>query len=202
DDAEMANADARAEWDSLPPFMYGHVSGRTLPVNWGALEIRRRPVLFFHSDRPLALRMRLDFPGGLPGVWWPGTRLPATRGNIRPAAVGTSLEWQLHLKQPPEGQRPQNNNLRDVSRGHWVEQMRAVKCDDVYSVFGDGPIDVDHEKFVFYDGLFPQGKWLRVTVAKDRVALLSRVSHPVFDVTVIDRRGDGKVRVGRLDKLD
>src|SRR3954462_2449000 len=68
DDAEMANADARAEWDSLPPFMYGNVSGRLLPVNWGPLEIRRRPVVFFHTPEAAALTMRIDFPGGIPGV--------------------------------------------------------------------------------------------------------------------------------------
>ena len=186
EDAALANADARAEWDSLPRFMYGNLSGRVLPVNWGVLEIRRRPVIFFHSEQPLALRMRIDFPGGVPGVWWPGTRSPAARGNARPP-VGTALEWQLRLKEPPPGLAPQHNTLREVPKGHWVEQMRAVKCEEVFSVFGDGPIDVDREKFVFYDGLFPQGKWLRVRVDKERVSLLSQVKHPVYDVTVIDR---------------
>jgi hypothetical protein len=201
DDVEVANADARAEWDSLPPFMYGNVSGRTLPVDWGPLEIRRRPVIFFHSPDPVAVSVHLDFPGGMPGVWWPGTRTPVTRGTRRPA-VGTALEWQLFLKEPPPGRRPQHNGLREVPKGHWIEQMRAVKCDEVYALFGDGGIDVDHEKFVFYDGLFPQGKWLRIKVEKERVSLLSQVKHPVHDVTVIDRRGDGKVRVGRLATLD
>ncbi len=201
DDAEMANADARAEWDSLPPFMYGNVSGRVLPVNWGRLEIRRRPVIFFHAPEPLALALRIDFPGGIPGVWWPGTLSPAAQGTVRPA-IGTALVWQLQLKQPPPGARPQNAGYREVPKGHWVEQMRAVQCDDVFATFGQGPIDVDREKFVFYDGIFPQGKWLRITVEKDKVALHSQVKHPVHDVTVIDRRGDGKVRIGRVAKLD
>ena len=201
EDAEVANADVRAEWDDLPPFMYGNVSGRVLPVNWGPSEIRRRPVIFFHSPQPLDVRLRIDFPGGVPGVWWPGTQFPATRGTTRPA-IGTALEWQIHLKEPPPGRRPQHNGLREVPKGHWMEKMRAVQCDEVYSIFGQGPIDVDREKFVFYDGLFPHGKWLRVTVMKDRVELLNRVTHPVHDVTVIDRRGDGKVRVARLAQLD
>jgi hypothetical protein len=201
DDVDTANADVRAEWDDLPRFMYGHVSGRDLPVNWGAVEVRRRPVVFFHSPKALALRMRIDFPGGMPGVWWPGTRSPVALGTRRPG-VGTSLEWQLHLKEPPANQKPQHDGLREIPKGHWVERMRAVKSDEVYAVFGEGPIDVDREKFVFYDGLFPQGKWLQVKVEKDRVSLLSQVKHPVHDVTVIDRRGDGKVRVARLAKLD
>ncbi len=201
EDEEMANADARAEWDSLPSWMYGNVSGRTLPVNWGPLEIRRQPVVFFHAPQPLALRMRIDFPGGIPGVWWPGTQSPATRGTVRPA-VGTALDWQLHLKQAPPGRSPQHKGLREVPKGNWVESMRAVNCDEVFASFGQGPIDVDREKFVFYDGIFPRGKWLHIKVEKDRVSLLSQVAHPVHDVTVIDRRGEGKVRIGRLAKLD
>ena len=55
-------------------------------------------------------------------------------------------------------------------------------------------------KFIYYDGLFPQGKWLKIGVAKDRVSLTSQVKHPVFDITVVDRRGD-KVRVGRVAQL-
>ena len=201
DDVEMANADARAEWDSLPRFMYGQVSGRVVPINWGASEIRRRPVVFFHSPQPVSLRMRIDFPGGMPGVWWPGTHSPARLGNTRPT-IGSALEWNLRVKEALPGQKPQHNGFREVPKGHWIEQMREVKCDEVYAIFGEGPIDVDREKFVFYDGLFPQGKWLRVKVEKDRVSLLSQVKHPVHDVTVIDRRGDGKLRVGRLANLD
>ena len=56
------------------------------------------------------------------------------------------------------------------------------------AVFGDGANDVDQEKFVFYDGLFPQGKWVQVAVEKDRVGLTSRVKHPLFDLTLVDRR--------------
>ena len=201
EDSEVANADIRAEWDSQPAFIYGNISGRVVPVNWGPAEFRRQPVVFFHSPQPLTVRMIIDFPGGMPGVWWPGTMSPASRGTVKPV-IGTALDWQLHLKEAPPGRRPQHNGLREVPKGNWVETMRAVQCDEVYAIFGQGPLDLDREKFVFYDGIFPQGKWLRVTVDKNHVSLLSRVAHPVHDVTVIDRRSDGKVRVGRLPKLD
>jgi hypothetical protein len=201
DDADVANTDVRAEWDSLPTFMYGHIIGRDLPVNWGRIEVRRRPIVFFHAPGAMAVKMKIEFPSGMPGVWWPGTRSPATFRNERPK-VGTTLEWELNLKEPPAGRRPQKEGFREVAKGHWVEKLRAVKCEEVYGVFGDGPIDVDREKFVFYDGLFPQGKWLRITVDKDRVALVNRVKFPVLDVTVIDRRDAKKVRVGRIAKLD
>jgi hypothetical protein len=200
-DVEVANADVRAEWDALPKFMYGNIGGRDLPANWGVTEIRRRPIVFFHTSKPMAVRMAIDFPGGLPGVWWPGTRSPATLRGKRPA-VGTSLQWELFLKEPPPNRRPQHNGLREVEKGNWVQRIRAVKSDEVYAVFGDGGLDVDREKFVFYDGLFPQGKWLDIKVEKDRVALANRVKHAVHDVTVIDRRDAKKVRLGRVAKLD
>jgi hypothetical protein len=200
-DEETANADARGDWDDLPRFMYGQISGRDLPVDWGRLELRKQPVIFFHCPDAAALRLFIDFPGGLPGVWWPGTRSPAARGTRRPA-VGERLDWQLRLRETPPGQAPEHNGFQPVPKGHWVEAMRAVDCADVYAVFGEGSLDVNREKFVYYDGIFPQGKWLKINVDKDRVGLRSQVKFPVYDVTVIDRRGDGKVKVGRLAQLD
>lgn len=200
EDVDLANADLRAEWDELPEFIYGQIKGRVVPVNWGAAEIRRRPVVFFHAPEGALVRMRIAFPGGMPGVWWPGTSTPAAVGNRQPK-VGNYLEWQLGVKQPPPNRRPRNTALSSVPRGHWIERLRAVQADEVFALFGDGPLDVDREKFVYYDGVFPQGKWLRITVQPERVALASRVQFPVFDVTVVDRRAAGKVRVGRIKEL-
>ena len=68
EDSEVANADVRAEWDSQPAFIYGNISGRVVPVNWGPAEFRRKPVVFFHSPQPLTVRMIIDFPGGKPAT--------------------------------------------------------------------------------------------------------------------------------------
>jgi hypothetical protein len=204
DDAEMANADARAIWDELPRFMYGHLAGREIPVDSGnprGIEVRLRPLVFFHTPQAVSLKMRIDFPGGMPGVWWPGTRSPAVVDNKRPG-VGSHLEWQLQLKDAPAGRRPKSDGYREVPKGHWIERTRAVRCEDAYALYGQGATDVDREKFLFYDGIFPQGKRVKITVDKGRVLLASQVKFAVLDVTVIDRRGDGKVRVARFDKLD
>jgi hypothetical protein len=165
------------------------------------MELRKDPVLFFHSPTPVTVRMRIDFPGGMPGMWWPGTIAPAARGMRRPA-VGDSLEWLLGVKAPPPGRQPRHPAPHPLPDGDPFKALRAVKCDEVFAVYGDQALDVDREKFVFYDGLFPHGKWLHITVGKDGVALASRVKHAVFDVTVIDRRAPGKVRVGRVARID
>ena len=200
-DAEMANADLALEWNDLPEFVYGQIMGRNIPQHYGAVEIRRRPIVFFHAARPLEVQMKIDFPGGMPGVWYPATINPAVFGGERQPKTGTTLEWTLGIKQCPQGWHPKQATGPVVDAKHWFARIRQVKCDEIFSAYSENPIDVEREKFLYYDGLFPQGKWLKVAVDKDRVTLTSQVKHPVFDVTVVDRRSD-KVRVGRIFKLD
>jgi hypothetical protein len=202
EDAQMANADVRAEWDELPGFVYGHIQGRQVPQHWGAVEIRRRPIVFFHAAEPAQVRLRIDFPGGMPGVWWPATVNPAMLGNQPKPQVGSSLEWDLAIKKAPDGWRPKAAEPPAVVKGHWIDRLRKVEADEVFARYSPNPLDVERERFVYYDGLFPQGKWVQVKVEGQRVGLTSRVKHPLFDVTVVDRRVEGKVRVGRLDRLD
>jgi hypothetical protein len=202
EDAEMANADIKALWDGLPEFVYGYIRGRLLPRHWGAVEIRDRPVIFFHAAEPMLLSMKVDFPGGMPGVWWPGTVAPAVFGDQKPPAAAKSLSWDIGLIQAPQGWMPKTAGPPPVPKDHWFERLRQVKSDELFSRFGPGGHYVEREKFVYYDGLFPQAKWVKIGVEKDGISLTNRVKHAVFDVTVVDRRGDAKVRVGRVEKLD
>jgi hypothetical protein len=202
EDAQMANADVRAEWDELPSFAYGHIQGRQVPQHWGAVEIRLRPIIFFHARGPVRVRLRVDFPGGMPGVWWPATVSPAMEGNQPRPRVGSALEWDLAVKKAPDDWRPRTAAPPDVVKGHWVERLRKVEADEVFARYSPNPLDVERERFVYYDGLFPQGRWVQVRVEKGAVGLTSRVKGPLFDLTLIDRRADGKVRVARLGRLD
>jgi hypothetical protein len=201
-DADLANADVLAEWRDLPEFIYGQIPGRVLPVNWGAAEIRFRPLVFFHAAQPTQVRLRIDFPGGMPGVWFPGTSNPVQIGNGKPPPIGSSLEWTLGIKQAPPNRGARLSAPPTVARDHWIARVRQVKSDEVFAAYGDGPNDVDREKFVFYDGLFPQGKWLRIEVVRGQVRLTSQVKFPVSDVTVVDRRDPNRPRIGRLARLE
>jgi hypothetical protein len=200
--AAMANADLRAVWDTLPPFVYGHVRGRQVPQHWGAVEIRDKPILFFHADGPGQFAVKVEFPGGMPGVWWPGTQVPALEGIEQQPAVGKLLQWDLSVKQPAAGWRPKTPAPPPVEKGHWFEGLRQVNADEIFARFGPGGHYIEREKFLYYDGLFPQGKWLKVEVSGDKIELTSRIKHAVFDVTIVDRRQDDKARVGRLEKLE
>jgi hypothetical protein len=201
ENAEYANADLRAEWDDLPEFIYGHVKGRQVPQHWGAVEIRRRPIVFFHATEPLTARLTIGFPGGLAGVWFPATESPAVYADQKQPKASSSLTWNLGIKQCPEGWQPKQRLSPPISDKHWITRIRQVKSDEIFARYSPNRLDVERESFVYYDGIFPQGKWLKIDVTKDGVALTSRVKHSVFDVTVVDRRGE-KVRVGRIAKLD
>lgn len=201
EDAGFANAALRAEWDDLPGFTYGHIKGRLVPQHWGAFEIRKRPVIFFHANHPTQVRVKVDFPGGMAGVWFPATEQPAVYGMDKQPKIGSSLEWNLGVKQCPNGWLPKSPTVPEVSDKHWVSRVRQVKLDEIFARYSPNQADVEREKFIFYDGLFPQGKWMTIKVEKDKVSLTSQVKHPVFDVTVVDRRDD-KVRIGRLAKLN
>jgi hypothetical protein len=200
-DGDFANAELRAEWDQLPPFVYGYIKGRVVPQHWGAVEIRLRPLVFFHSDKPELVQVRVGFPGGMPGVWYPATSQPSIEGSAKQPRTGSSLEWIIGVKAPPDGWLPRSPTPAEIDGDHWFAKARRVKCDEVFAKFGPRQNDVEREKFIYYDGIFPATKGLKISVDGDKVSLTSQVAHPVFDVTIVDRRGD-KPRIGRIDKLD
>jgi hypothetical protein len=202
EDVAVANADLRALWDDLPEFAYGHARGRVVPQHWGAVEIRKNPVIFFHAPQPAHIRLRVEFPGGMAGVWFPATVNPAVEANQPQPEPGGVLEWDLGIGQCPPNWRPKLPAPAEVPEKHWVARTRQVQASELFARFGPEIADVEREKFVYYDGIFPQGKWLKFDVAKDKVTITNRVKHPVFDVTVVDRRDDATVRVGRIAKLE
>jgi hypothetical protein len=205
-DADMVNGDLRAIWAALPPFVYGQVDGRKLPVHYQNLRESDKPVIFFHAAEPVTVDLRIDFPGGMAGVWWPGTQQPAVHngklvGDGKVDQPHQSLEWRLNLKNPrgiPTGKVP----FASVKKDHWVETLRAVKADDVYAHVGELGLGQEHEKFVYYDGLLPRGKWADIAVEKDRITVSNLAAFPLYDLTAVDARNPAKPRVARLAKFD
>jgi hypothetical protein len=201
EDAEFANADLRAEWDKLPEFVYGQIKGRNVPHHWGAVETRLRPLIFFHAEAPTVARVTVRFPGGQAGVWFPATEFPAVEGRQRQPPASDTLVWTVGVKQCPQGWLPRTLAPLPVTADNWFARARQVKADEVFARFGPNDRDVERERFIYYDGLFPQGKWLKFDVTKDSISLTNRVKHPVYDVTVVDRRGE-RPRVARVATVE
>ena len=189
-DAEYANAELRVEWDELPPFVYGHIKGRTVPQSWGAVEIRKRPIVFFHTDKPVIAKVHIDFPGGEAGAWYPATSVPSIIRFDKEPKTGQVLEWNLGIKNPPQGWAPGHNGLRDVPDKHWIQRIRQVSSDPIYARFGPRFNDVDFEKFLYYDGIFPQKNWVKIKIEAEKITLKNLCQHTLFDVTIVDRRGE------------
>jgi hypothetical protein len=210
DDLEFANADMRAEWDGLPPFVYGQTTTRDFPRHWDKpLMTVTKPVLFFHAPNPMAAEVRVEFPTGVPAVWWPATHSPAYHGyngdGLRKGETPTrpvkALQWTLHLKQAPRAPaRPPV--FKPLDKPHWMQALREVRCDDVYAPVGERGVGVEREKFVYYDGLLPRPKALAIKAEKTKATLKNEAKFVVYDVWVVDRRDADKPRVGRLPRLD
>ncbi len=205
-DVELANADMRATWDELPPFVYGQTMSRDFPRHWDEPKVVKKPVIFFHAPKAMEADVRVDFASGVPAVWWPATQTPAYQGedfrgrSVAPERPVKYLEWKLHLKQSLWNNR-QLPELKPVAKTHWMNVLRGVKCDDVYAPVGQRNFGLEREKFVYYDGLLPRGDAVSVTVAKERVSLKNQAKFAVLDVWIIDNR-DAKPRLGRLPLLD
>jgi hypothetical protein len=201
--AAAANADRRAELEELPKFMYGQMATRELPKHFVPRRVRK-PVVFFHAPGPLNVEFRVAFAEGLPLVWWPATETPAIDdgASLQPvnAPPARELFWRLYLGKPPY-QVGKPAELKEVGTGHWVKALREVKADTVFVEVGQRGAELEREQFVYYDGLMPRGKGAAITVEKDRVSLTNEAKHPLYDVTVVDRRTPDKPCVVRVAEL-
>jgi hypothetical protein len=205
-DVDLANADMRDVWQALPKFVYGQMSGRDLPKHWQNLEIVDRPVIFFHTPEQVDVDLRVDFPGGMPAVWWPGTESPSVLyGKLSPAPKDGEpyrfLEWRFSVREPPKGFR-KDLTLAPVDDKHWIKTLRDVKAEDVFARVGERNFGCERERFVYYDGLLPRGKWLEIVVAKENVSVASRAGHALFDLTIVDRRKADRIRIARVAKME
>jgi hypothetical protein len=200
-DVELANADMRAVWAGLPKFVYGNVDRRSLPAR---IVIIDAPVIYFHTPRELSLQVKVEFTGGRPAVWWPansnnGSHAGGLMENVPAATSDTHLEWKLTVR-PPQGPPQAPLDVQPLPKGHWMEACRDVAAAIVVAnALGTG---VQREKFVYYDGLIPSPRAAELTVAADRVSLKNLAKYALLDVTAVDRRAPGRVRVARLATLD
>jgi hypothetical protein len=211
DDVEVANADMKAEWDSLPKFIYGHLPGREdhTDSNEGKLIIVTKPVLFFHSANALELDVQVGFPGGIPVVWWPSTIAPISGqlGGLNPT-VESTLKWHLFVKGIKGATAPA---LEAVPKDHWYAKLRTVQAEDVWVAtkddgrlggFGRNLSVQQRERFVYYDGLPGPLPGVRLTFSDGKVTVSNPSKYPIYDLTITDRRLGDHVRIAHIAKLD
>ena len=153
--AAWANLDMKAEWASLPKGFYGQLPGKELPYRGPV----KKPVIYFHAEKPMKLSLTIRFADGLPTVWWPAAEAPVFDGRAQEPEKSKQLcFWPALIERDkPGGRGPASENPRklEVPAGHWVEILRQVKASDVFCAgsWGRGGESWDTERFIYYDGL-------------------------------------------------
>lgn len=194
-DVETANVDVRHKWADLPEFVFGRTPQRVEPYCGPVLK----PVIHFHTEESFDFPLDMGLPGGRAAVWW-----PAAERYVHPKTKAETLQFRGSTRtyRAQGGREP---GLETVPDGHWFEAFRKVGAATLFVSGGRTravPGHVWHrENFLFYDGLLPAPDCVRVRIEGGKVLLDSRVDHAVFDVTLLDRREAGKVRVARWEKL-
>jgi len=105
------------------------------------------PVIYFHTDRPRSVRVRVDFENGLLSQFYPAATLEGfdTRGDIDLSQIKrTTLDWKLDLI--PEGAKNTPAVPAVAADDPW-QFAREVEC---ASIVADGG---EAERYLFYRGL-------------------------------------------------
>ena len=195
--AAWANLDMKAEWASMPKEFYGQLPGRNLPYNGPV----KKPVIYFHAEKPLTLKLNIRFADGVPTVWWPAVSFPTNTGRhekvanrkdenlltFRPTLIDCAKENHLN------GHAGQNPRKLEVPAGHWVEKLREVKASEVFceGSRNNGGTRWDSEHFIYYDGLMRSPPSPKVSRDGSAVVLETESDHDWLDVLVIEREKIG-----------
>ena len=208
------------EEERLPGFVYSRTQVRECPLReygYKGLEVpvehvtekMETPVLYFHSDVPRKVRVRVDFVRGLITQWYPVSNLigPPERaeedGPLDVAGIERSfLEWDIDVL-PRSGGRPAGIPhvepdepwafARDVDAAY-VRTLPRAGEDRM------GPVEAEH--YLFYRGLGAFTLPLAVEAAqRDRGVVRNGGEHAALAAYVLEADARGRVRFARLGKL-
>jgi hypothetical protein len=203
-----AQRDMKQEWATFPEFFFTIWPTAKLPYE--RVQSMRKPVIFVHAPKPLTFDLTIRFPDGRPLVWWPATSYPRGDAQITDRDRLTFSVAAIDPDPTNPGRVPQQK-LYDVKNGHWVEQLRAVKCDQLYTQSApySTPLEVAPrqgykvpEKFLYYDGIMKAPATPKIARVDGAIELQSDSRHTWADVMVIERDGN-KLRAARwTDKIE
>ena len=207
---EYANADMKAEWESLPKFMYGFVKGKKLPYH-GPVE---KPIVYIHTKDAFALSMTVKFPEGTPIVWYPAAANIVDDGWHK-IITADRLEWNLGVNQlpgnPKDAQQPPEDVFKgiekpkDAQQTPWFELARKPEAAQVFAAGGwsqgmrrqpEALLQVsteagwshvswrgcDVEKFVYYDGLVPAPQHIKFSALQKDMDALRIENSAAFEI--------------------
>ena len=202
-DATWLKQDMVAEWSSFPDFFHGVWPKQKLSYRGPVTK----PVIYFHTDQVLNIRLEVRFAKGRPLVWWPPAEHPNVGAPWVQSLTGkkfdkdTFVQFQLRTNDGLERQ-------RKVPKGHWLEALRKVKSASVMSYgshnqFREHYQGREQESFVYYDGLMPAPKPPQLERSKTGVIIKTDSRHDWHDIFLIERSENGvRVASKAIDRIE
>lgn len=162
--------------------------------NSGAwLQRMETPVIYFHAEQPMTVRVRVEFPEGILSEWYPraGSFGPVFGVDPVLAESGESfLEWTA-VTLSPAGVRPADgtsDRARPPGDSHYYA-ARNARADDV-RIEADSKGPSESESFLFYRGAGNFGAPLRVAMPSPEVVVLLNTGHQALKgLRIYERRG-------------
>jgi hypothetical protein len=222
---KYANADMKAEWESLPKFMYGFVKEKTVPECPTAVW---KPIVYIHTKDAFPLSMTVRFPKGMPTVWYPAAANMI--GDLKGLIMADRLDWNLQVNQRPQAflncfkgteietkieteleaelktKLETERKLKEAQLTPWVALARKPESAQVFAEVGFDnhglPVYYDDEKFVYYDGLVPAPQYIKFSTLQKDLDSLRIENSATFEIPaffILDRSDKDRIRFGSLN---
>lgn len=168
-----------------------------------------KPIIYFYSQEPLSVKVRVKFPYGNPGRTLPQAEL-----------LGNELKWKVKVLEGKENVEENELNKKDktpkeemterirripprlpqsITNEDWVEMARDVKANTI-------KVNMQKEKFLFYDGWIRNYKF-NVSMEEDKTSKTGTVfsidnesEYPAYDILII-KKDDDQYEIGTLENL-
>lgn len=129
------------------------------------------PFLHFHTDRPMDVAVRVQFPQGAPMFWWP----------VADEVGDDYLLWR-RIRIGVGDDQPLHRFSGSVARRAGVERARRVDSSTIEK-------DDVRDRYAFYDGTMTTDSIVRRWTSWDGLHLANATNAPVLDLVVFDGRG-------------
>ncbi|MBL9173293.1 MAG: hypothetical protein JNL10_07160 [Verrucomicrobiales bacterium] len=157
------------------------------------LQRMETPVIYFHSEQPLSVRVRVELPQGLITEWYPraGHFGPVFGVDpVMPDSDESFLEWPA-VSVSPVGPRSMvgiTDRVRGRGDSHYYAARSAHANEVRIAADSNGPAEL--ESFLFYRGAGNFGTPLRVSMPSPQVLLLENVGRqPLDGLRILEGRG-------------
>lgn len=169
----------------------------------------RKPIIYFYSQEPLRIRVKVKFPYGNPAQTLPQAQY-----------LGNSIKWRVKILENEKSKVERNSlfdeeqeikkarkkleqfrrrPLQSITDEDWVEIAREVKSNTI-------KVNMQKEKFLFYDGILRNYEF-DVLIDEEKSSRTGSVfsiendsENDIYDILII-KKEDEQYEIGTLSKV-